>query len=100
MRRLIWVTALAVSVTVRLLALGSPPPADAKTRAECEQLEAALRSAISYEVNYTQQLKGGNGNARKPQRKLAAIAGRRVNDGNGPSSRRSRRRSPGSSAGA
>jgi len=57
MRRLIWVTALAVSVTVGLLALGSPPPADAKTRAECEQLEAALRSAISYEVNYTQQQK-------------------------------------------
>jgi hypothetical protein len=54
-RRLIWATALAVSVTVGLLALGTPLPADAKTRAECEQLEAALRSAISYEVNYTQQ---------------------------------------------
>jgi hypothetical protein len=51
------VALLALSLVIGLLFLGSPPSASAKTRAECEQLEAALRSAISYEVNYTQQQK-------------------------------------------
>ena len=56
-RRMQTVAVVATSMAIGLLFLGSTPSASAKTRAECEQLEAALRSAISYEVNYTQQQK-------------------------------------------